>query len=60
MKRAKSAMDYLIKRGVDSGRMQYNGYGETNLVNECKNGVSCSENKHQENRRTEFKVLRLD
>jgi outer membrane protein OmpA-like peptidoglycan-associated protein len=59
-KRAKSAMKYLSSRGIDSGRMEYKGYGETVLVNGCKDGVDCSEEKHQENRRTEFKVLYLD
>ena len=59
-KRAKSAMDYLIERGVGRDRMQFKGYGETKLVNECKDGVKCTEEKHQANRRTEFTVLKLD
>jgi outer membrane protein OmpA-like peptidoglycan-associated protein len=40
--------------------MQFKGYGETKLVNECKDGVKCTEEKHQANRRTEFTVLKLD
>jgi outer membrane protein OmpA-like peptidoglycan-associated protein len=59
-KRAKSAMDYLIERGVGRDRMQFKGYGETKLVNGCKDGVICTEAKHQANRRTEFTVLKLD
>jgi outer membrane protein OmpA-like peptidoglycan-associated protein/tetratricopeptide (TPR) repeat protein len=59
-KRAKSAMEYLISRGIDAGRMEYKGYGESKLVNECKDGVPCSEEKHQQNRRTEFTVLKID
>ena len=59
-KRAKSAMNYLISRGIDAARMEYKGYGENLLKNECKDGVDCSEEKHQDNRRTEFKVLYLD
>jgi outer membrane protein OmpA-like peptidoglycan-associated protein len=53
-------MDYLIERGVGRDRMQFKGYGETKLVNECKDGVKCTEEKHQANRRTEFTVLKLD
>ena len=59
-KRAKSAMDYLVERGVNSTLMQFKGYGESKLVNECKDGVICTEQKHQANRRTEFTVLKLD
>lgn len=59
-KRAKSAMDYLISRGIEAGRMQFKGYGETKLVNECKDGKECTEEKHQANRRTEFTVLKMD
>jgi outer membrane protein OmpA-like peptidoglycan-associated protein len=53
-------MDYLISRGIEAGRMQFKGYGETKLVNECKDGKECTEEKHQANRRTEFTVLKMD
>jgi hypothetical protein len=33
------------------------GYGEGRPVNNCVNNIKCSENEHQRNRRTEFKVL---
>jgi outer membrane protein OmpA-like peptidoglycan-associated protein len=58
-KRAKATVDYLVYRGIDTGRLKYKGYGETKLVNRCKNNVACSEEEHQQNRRTEFKVLRV-
>ncbi len=58
-KRAKSTVDYLILKGIDRTRLSYKGYGEKVLVNHCTNGVHCSEKEHQENRRTEFKVLRF-
>jgi peptidoglycan-associated lipoprotein len=35
------------------------GYGETMLLNKCSNGVPCSEEAHQLNRRTEFKVTKI-
>lgn len=54
--RANSAVNYLIQRGVNPDRITAKGYGEEILVNECKNGVKCTEEDHQANRRTEFKV----
>jgi flagellar motor protein MotB len=32
-------------------------YGETQLVNDCGNGVKCTEEEHQQNRRTEILIL---
>lgn len=58
--RAKSAVDYLLRKGVDPQRIVARGYGEARLRNHCKDGVECSEEQHQLNRRTEFKVTRLD
>jgi len=57
-KRAKSAFDYLVDRGIDPSRMQYEGYGETRLLNKCANGVPCTEAEHAVNRRTIVKVVR--
>ncbi|MFK8104591.1 MAG: OmpA family protein [Saprospiraceae bacterium] len=57
-RRAKAAVDYVIDQGgIDAGRIEARGYGETVLVNKCKNGTKCSEAKHQENRRTELKII---
>ena len=57
-KRAKAAVDYLVKiGGVDKNKIFYKGYGETQLVNGCKNGVPCTEKEHALNRRTEIKIL---
>jgi outer membrane protein OmpA-like peptidoglycan-associated protein len=55
--RASAVVDYLIRNGIDRNRLMAKGYGEIEIINECLNGVSCNEYKHQENRRTEFKVL---
>jgi outer membrane protein OmpA-like peptidoglycan-associated protein len=57
--RAKSAVEYLIEQGIEKNRLTFNGYGEQVLVNKCKNNVLCSEEEHQENRRTEFKVTKI-
>lgn len=55
--RAKSAMAYIVKRGISKDRMTWKGYGETKLVNGCDNKAKCTEDEHQKNRRTTFKVL---
>lgn len=59
--RAKSSAAYIISKGVSSDRITGKGYGETKLVNDCAcegKEVSrvCTEEEHQANRRTEFKV----
>jgi outer membrane protein OmpA-like peptidoglycan-associated protein len=58
-KRAESAVEYIISKGISSSRVTAAGYGETQLVNQCKNGVECSEEEHQRNRRTEIKVTQF-
>lgn len=58
-KRAAAVVVYLTGAGIAANRLESAGYGETELVNDCSNGVSCSDEQHQENRRTEFKVLEL-
>ncbi|RZK16223.1 MAG: OmpA family protein, partial [Pedobacter sp.] len=57
-KRAESAVQYIISRGVNKNRITAKGYGETQLLNKCANNVSCSDAEHQLNRRTEFKIVK--
>ncbi|WP_339876592.1 OmpA family protein [uncultured Algoriphagus sp.] len=56
-KRAKSAIAYLVESGIDINRLEGIGFGEEKLLNECANGIECTEEQHQENRRTEFKII---
>ncbi|GGH20792.1 OmpA family protein [Sphingobacterium alkalisoli] len=56
-RRAQSAVDYMVTRGIARDRMVAKGYGEKRLVNRCSNGVPCSIADHQANRRTEIEVL---
>lgn len=58
--RAQSCVDYLITKGVKKTSITAKGYGEKKLVNRCKDGVKCSEEEHQENRRTEVKILEIN
>lgn len=55
--RAQSAVDYLISKGVPAETLLARGYGETKLVNNCGNNIKCSEEEHQKNRRTTFRVV---
>ena len=56
-KRAEATVDYMISKGISANRLQGEGYGETRLVNDCANGVQCSEEQHQLNRRSEFIIF---
>ena len=54
-RRAKSTRDYLFSRGIAKDRIQSAiGYGESQILNRCKNGVKCTDEEHEENRRSKF------
>lgn len=57
--RAQAVVEFLVKRGIGAERMVAKGYGESRLVNGCRDGVKCGQRQHQLNRRTEFKVLNV-
>ena len=57
-RRLKQTLDYLIKqKGINASRLSGDGFGETQLVNECDNNTYCPESKHRLNRRSEFEVI---
>jgi outer membrane protein OmpA-like peptidoglycan-associated protein len=56
-RRAEAVIKYLSDKGVSRARLIANGYGESQLTNNCKNHVRCNEKDHQMNRRTEFRIL---
>ena len=58
-RRAKSTINWLIKNGVNKNRLIGKGYGENELVNKCSDGVDCTEEEHQLNRRSEFLITEL-
>lgn len=59
-KRAQSCVNYLIEKGIDKTRIVAKGYGESKLLNSCSDGVVCTEEEHQKNRRTEIKILSVN
>jgi outer membrane protein OmpA-like peptidoglycan-associated protein len=59
-KRAEAAVQYIVSKGISPERITAKGYGESKLINHCADGVACSEAEHQENRRTEFKIIGIN
>lgn len=55
--RAQSAKEYLVRKGLSDFRIIAAGRGENNIRNHCANGVSCSDEEHEYNRRTEVQIL---
>lgn len=59
-RRATSTYNYIINKGISTDQLiDYKGFGETQLINKCKNKVPCSKEEHQLNRRTEFIILQM-
>lgn len=58
-KRAQSAVDYLIKKGISKNRLIAKGYGESSPAIRCE-CVKCTEDEHQINRRTTFKIIAVN
>jgi len=55
-KRAQSALEYIVSKGIVKNRISAKGYGETKLLNKCGNKVECPEEEHAKNRRLEFNI----
>jgi outer membrane protein OmpA-like peptidoglycan-associated protein len=60
IERAEAAKKYLISRGISGSRITARGMGESQLRNDCADGVPCTDEQHQYNRRTEVRVSRFD
>ena len=56
-RRAQSCVDYIVATGISKDRIVPQGYGEQRLRNECADGVRCTEAQHQDNRRTELRII---
>jgi len=55
-RRAQTAVKYIISSGIASNRISGEGFGETQILNRCTEGVKCSSEEHKENRRTEYSL----
>jgi peptidoglycan-associated lipoprotein len=56
-KRAESSKTWLVAKGIVTDRIKAIGKGESELRNRCADGVECSDEEHQYNRRTDFKII---
>ncbi|WP_198537311.1 OmpA family protein [Capnocytophaga canimorsus] len=59
-RRVKSTIKWLIAKGISADRLTGRGYGESQLTNHCSNGVDCSKEEHQANRRSEFIIVSME
>ncbi|MHC5310261.1 OmpA family protein [Myroides sp. LJL116] len=57
--RANSTRDWIIAQGIDPRRLTARGFGATQLINQCDKTQNCSEQDHQENRRSEFIISNM-
>ncbi len=56
-KRANAVKNWLENKGIARERLIAKGYGQSLILNECKEGIDCEEAEHLINRRTEFRIL---
>ncbi len=56
-RRAERTVEYVVSKGVSEDRISHEAFGETQLVNECADGVRCTEEQHAKNRRSDFKIM---
>jgi outer membrane protein OmpA-like peptidoglycan-associated protein len=56
-KRATATSNYIVSQGIDSSRLTAMGYGESKLVNNCSDGVPCTPEQNQKNRRSTFVII---
>jgi len=54
-KRAENTVKHLIQNGIDESRLSFEGKGKSELINGCDSG--CTDEEHEENRRSEFKIV---
>tara|TARA_R110001592_G_scaffold356839_2_gene659282 strand:- start:658 stop:2601 length:1944 start_codon:yes stop_codon:yes gene_type:complete len=59
-KRSNATIDYLVEVGnINADRLSGKGYGESELINKCSDGVRCSKEEHQLNRRSDFIIVKM-
>ena len=58
-RRAERTVEYVRSKGIGEDRIQFGGYGEEQLTNECGDGVPCPESKHSKNRRSEMEIIKF-
>ncbi|MGR3810468.1 OmpA family protein [Jiulongibacter sp. NS-SX5] len=59
-KRSEEVKSYLMSKGISGSRVKAIGKGEASPVNQCVDGVQCTEAEYRRNRRTEFRILQIE
>lgn len=57
--RSQAIVEYLVDKGIDRERLVSKGYGESEILNGCTDGVQCTEDEHLANRRVVLKLLEV-
>ena len=58
-RRANQVKEHLLKKGLNRKQIaKVAGLGETNILNDCKDGMDCDAEQNEVNRRVEFTVLK--
>jgi len=55
-RRAERTVEYVLSKGISEDRINHEAFGEIQLVNDCADGVYCTEEQHAKNRRSEFVI----
>ena len=55
--RAIATKKWLMENGIAADRLCAQGFGETELITPCPDGVECTENDHTKNRRSEYRII---
>lgn len=58
--RAQAVVNFLKYKGIANSRLTAKGFGESQLLNECADGVECSDAMHKVNRRVELIVSKIE
>jgi outer membrane protein OmpA-like peptidoglycan-associated protein len=58
-RRAKATIEWFHKKGIATARLTGKGCGESQLINKCSENVTCTEEEHQLNRRSEFVIVSM-
>lgn len=58
-RRMQRSLDYIISKGVEVEKIKANAYGEEVLLNNCEDGVYCTEQEHSVNRRIEIQIDKI-
>jgi len=58
-RRVKRVIDYIVSKGISSSRISGKGFEEKYIVNNCVEGVECTDEERAANRRVEFVVVKM-